>query len=149
MIGRRRFPALPASANRRNALAQIALAVLTEIFRAEHGRMVNMVTINGFVSGADPATGRRNKVFLLAVNVGRHAFTRLELARIDSVSCLEGPRGQLSPRPESLVPVHPTWLAGAVEAYDDSTSTSSSLLEMARSILKIWWQRYSRLWAWR
>jgi hypothetical protein len=114
----------------RNALAQSALAVLAEIFRAEHGRMVNMVTINGFVSGADPATGRRNKVFLRTVNVGRQAFARLELARIDSVSCLEGLRGQLSSRPESLVRVHPTRLAVAVESYDDSTSTSSSLLEM-------------------
>jgi restriction system protein len=114
----------------RNALAQSALAVLAEIFRAEHGRMVNVVTINGFVSGADPATGRRNKVFLLTVNVGRQAFARLELARIDSVSCLEGLRGQLSSRPESLVPVHPTRLAVAVESYDDSASTSSSLLEM-------------------
>ena len=114
----------------RNVLAQSALAVLAEIFRAEHGPMVHTATINGFVSGSDPATGRRSKVFLLTVSVGRHAFGRLELAKIDPVSCVEGLRGQLSPRPESLVPVHPARLASAAESYDDPGGVSSSLLEM-------------------
>jgi hypothetical protein len=86
-------------------------------------------TAQGF-RGSDPATGRRSKVFLLTVNVGRHAFGRLEPARIDPVSCVEGLRGQLSPRPENLIPVHPARLASAAESYDDSGGVSSSLLEM-------------------
>jgi restriction system protein len=116
----------------RNALAQSALAVLIEIFRADHGRVVSDATVNGFVSAADPATGRRSKVFLLTVTAGRMAFTHLDLARVDPVSCLERLQGQLSPRPENLVPVHPFQLAGAPvsEPSDDVGTGLSDLLTL-------------------
>jgi restriction system protein len=91
----------------RNALAQSALVVMVEIFRADRGGFVNTVTVNGFVSGADPATGRRKKVFLLTATVTRGVFDHLDLFQVDPASCLEGLRGQFSPRPESLEPVHP------------------------------------------
>ena len=82
----------------KSALAQSALAVFAEIFRADYGRLVNTGTVNGFVSSADPVTGRRSKVFLLTATVARSAFSHLDLTRVDPVSCLEGLRGQLSPR---------------------------------------------------
>jgi restriction system protein len=113
----------------RNALAQSALAVLAEIFRADHSRVVSNATVNGFVSAADPATGRRSKVFLLTVTAGRAAFTHLDLSRVDPISCLEGLRGQLSPRPENLIPVHPVQLAAAAasEPSDDGAGQSDLL----------------------
>jgi restriction system protein len=91
----------------RNALAQSALAVVGEIFRVDYSRVVSDATVNGFVNAADPATGRRSKVFVLTVTAARAGFTHLDLSQVDPVSCLEGLRGQLSPRPEDLKPVHP------------------------------------------
>jgi restriction system protein len=116
----------------RNALAQSALAILAEIFRTDDGRLVKTATVNGFVTCPDPATGRRSKVFLLTVTVGRTAFGHLDLSRVDPVSCLEGLRGQLSPRLESLVPVHPFHLAKADESdqSDDGSTGLSDLLAL-------------------
>lgn len=116
----------------RNALAQSALAVLAEIFRADHSRVVSNATVNGFVNTADPATGRRSKVFLLTVTAARAAFTRLDLSRVDPASCLEGLRGQLSPRPENFTPVHPVQLAAAAasEPSDDIGAGQSDLLTL-------------------
>jgi len=116
----------------RNVLAQSALAVLAETFRADHSRLVSTATVSGFVSGVDPATGRRSKVFLLTVTAGRAAFTRLDLSRVDPVSCLEGLRGQLSPRPENLAPVHSFQLTAAAvnEPSDDAGTELSDLLAM-------------------
>jgi restriction system protein len=116
----------------RNALAQSALAVIAEIFRADRTRLVSTVTVNGFVSGADPAAGRRSKVFLLTVTAGRPVFGHLDLARVDPVSCLEGLPGQFSPRPETLAPVRPGQLAAAPAAdlHDEAGATRASLLDM-------------------
>ena len=115
----------------RNALAQSALAVIAEIFRADRTRLVSTVTVNGFVSGADPATGRRSKVFLLTATAGRPAFGHLDLARVDPVSCLEGLPGQFSPRPETLAPVRPVRLAApAADLHDEAGATQASLLDM-------------------
>jgi restriction system protein len=116
----------------KKVLAQSALAVMAEIFRADRGRLVNTVTLNGFVSCADPATGRRSKVFLLTVGVGRSAFGRLDLARVDPVSCLEGLNGQLSARPENLVPVHTVRLASAAvsEPPDEADAMQLNLMDL-------------------
>jgi len=116
----------------RNVLAQSALAVMAEIFRADHARLVSTVTVNGFVSCADPATGRRSKAFLLTATAERPAFGHLDLARADPVSCLEGLPGQLSPRPENLAPVHPGRLAAAPAAdlADEDHTTHGSLLDL-------------------
>ena len=94
--------------------------------------MVDTATINGFVPGADPATGRRSKVFLLTVTAARAAFTRLDLSRVDPASCLEGLRGQLSPRPENFTPVHPVQLAAAAasEPSDDIGAGQADLLTL-------------------
>jgi restriction system protein len=116
----------------RKVLAQSALAVMAEIFRADHTRLVSTVTVNGFVSCADPATGRRGKTFLLTATVGRPAFGHLDLARVDPVSCLEGLPGQLSPRPESLAPVHPARLTTtpATDLADEDGATQGNLLDL-------------------
>lgn len=116
----------------RNALAQSALAVVAEIFRVDYSRVVSNATVNGFVNAADPATGRRSKVFLLTVTAARTGFTHLDLTRVDPVSCLEGLRGQLSQKPEDLKPVHPVHLAAALagEASDDSGAGQSDLLTL-------------------
>ena len=116
----------------RNALAQSALAVVGEIFRVDYSRVVSDATVNGFVNAADPATGRRSKVFVLTVTAARAGFTHLDLSRVDPVSCLEGLRGQLSPRPEDLKPVHPVHLAAASasEPSDDIGAGQSDLLTL-------------------
>ena len=116
----------------REALAQSALAVMAEIFRADRTRLVSTVTVNGFVSGTDPATGRRSRVFLLTATAGRPAFGHLDLARVDPVSCLEGLPGQFSPRPESLAPVRPVRLAAApvTDLADDASHAQPSLLDL-------------------
>jgi restriction system protein len=51
---------------------------------------------------------------------------------VDPVSCLEGLRGQLSPRPEDLKPVHPVHLAAASasEPSDDIGAGQSDLLTL-------------------
>jgi restriction system protein len=112
-------------------LAQSALAVLSEIFRADHGRLVSTATVNGYVTSTDPATGRRSRVFLLTASAGRQALSRIDLARVDPVSCLEGLRGQLSSRPENLAPVHPVRLASVSnDSSDDAGAAQPALLEL-------------------
>jgi len=116
----------------RQLLAQGALAVLVQAFRADQGRLVSSATVNGFVSHADPVTGRRAKAFLVTVMADRHSFARLDLAKVDPISCLEGLKGQLSPRPETLAAVRPVRLAAAsgTEPTDEAGSQDADLMGM-------------------
>jgi restriction system protein len=66
------------------------------------------------------------------VTAARAGFTHLDLSQVDPVSCLEGLRGQLSPRPEDLKPVYPVHLAAASasEPSDDIGAGQSDLLTL-------------------
>jgi restriction system protein len=117
----------------RGVLAQCGLAVLAEVLRIDVRRLARTVTVNGFVSRPDPATGRRAKEFVLTVTAGRPDLSRIDLARADPVACLEGLHGQLSPRPEQLAPVHPARLAAAAGGGppdSDGGGVGESLLDM-------------------
>ncbi|MDH6136726.1 restriction system protein [Kitasatospora sp. MAA4] len=119
--------ARPAAERRRlyrEVLAQSALRVLHELFRADREeQQLASVALSGFVDGVDPATGRQAERVLLAVNVGRADFSVVELNRVAPVDCLEGLGGRLSARPDRLEEVRAERLPEPVEpaaaAYPD------------------------------
>lgn len=92
----------------REVLAQCVLLVLHELFAADEPGALESVTLNGFVDGHDPTTGRPGPVYLATVMAARSTFRGLHLAQVDACSCLsDALRGQLSARPDQLTPVRP------------------------------------------
>ncbi|WP_404197904.1 restriction endonuclease [Streptomyces tauricus] len=90
----------------RDVLAQCMLLVLHELFAADELGALESVTLNGFVDGHDPTTGRPGQIFLATVMASRSSFRDLHLAQVEAGSCLsDALRGQLSARPDQLVPV--------------------------------------------
>ncbi|MGW3208783.1 restriction endonuclease [Streptomyces sp. NPDC001135] len=93
----------------REVLAQCMLLVLHELFAADEPGALESVTLNGFVDGHDPATGRPGRICLATVMAPRSTFRDLHLAQVDAGSCLaDALRGQLSARPDQLTPVRPS-----------------------------------------
>ncbi|MBQ0846824.1 restriction endonuclease [Streptomyces sp. BH-SS-21] len=90
----------------RDVLAQCMLLVLHELFAADELGALEAVTLNGFVDGHDPTTGRPGQIFLATVMAARSSFRELHLAQVEAGSCLsDALRGQLSARPDQLTPV--------------------------------------------
>ncbi|MCI3935138.1 restriction endonuclease [Streptomyces sp. AN091965] len=90
----------------RDVLAQCLLLVLHDLFAADEHGALESVALNGFVDDHDPATGRQTEIFLATVMAPRSTFTQMRLEQVDAVSCLaDGLRGQLTARPDQLVPV--------------------------------------------
>ncbi|MGW5129347.1 restriction endonuclease [Streptomyces sp. NPDC004069] len=92
----------------REVLAQCALLVLHELFAADEPGALESVTLNGFVDGHDPTTGRPGHIHLVTVMAPRSTFGDLHLAQVDAGSCLaDALHGQLSARPDQLTAVRP------------------------------------------
>ncbi|MFI0941300.1 restriction endonuclease [Streptomyces sp. NPDC021020] len=101
-------PATQRRALYRDLLAQCVLLALRDLFAADEPGALESVALTGYVDGHDPVTGRRSQLHLASVTATRADFERLGLARVSAVDCLvEGLRGQLSARPEQLVPIRP------------------------------------------
>ncbi|MER5865353.1 restriction endonuclease [Kitasatospora sp. NPDC002040] len=115
----------------REVLAQCALRVLAELFRADRGGLLASVVLNGYVEGTDPASGRDEQRYLLAVTVRQEDFRAVALDRVAPVDCLvDGLRGRLSARPEKLEPVPTTRLAGEIAEYREAGEDEPDLFEM-------------------
>ncbi|WP_326846120.1 restriction endonuclease [Streptomyces kaniharaensis] len=100
-------PATERKALYREVLAQTALRVAAELFRADRDGMLDSVVLNGFVRGIDPATGRESERFLSTLTASRADFAGLALDRVAPVECFQGLGGTLSARPERLDEVKP------------------------------------------
>ncbi|MEW1826525.1 restriction endonuclease [Streptomyces sp. NPDC088196] len=99
----------------RELLAQCMLLVLHQLFAADEPGALESVTLNGFVDGHDPTTGRPGHMYLATVMASRSDFLGLHLAQVDAGSCLaDALRGQLSARPDQLTPVRPSRLPAEV-----------------------------------
>ncbi|MFJ2778592.1 restriction endonuclease [Kitasatospora sp. NPDC087315] len=107
-------PATERKALYREVLAQSALRVVAELFRADRDGLLDSVVLNGFVRGIDPATGREAERFLSTVTVSRAEFAALALDRVAAVECFQGLGGTLSARPERLDEVRPDRLPETV-----------------------------------
>ncbi len=100
-------PATERKALYRGVLAQSALRVVAEVFRADRDGLLDSVVVNGFVPGIDPATGREAERFVSTLTAARAGFAGLALDRVDPVECFLGLGGRLSARPERLDEVRP------------------------------------------
>ncbi|MFF7990827.1 restriction endonuclease [Kitasatospora xanthocidica] len=100
-------PATERKALYRQVLAQSALRVVAEVFRADRDGLLDSVVLNGFVLGIDPATGREAERFVSSLTATRAGFAGLALDRVDALECFQGLGGRLSARPERLDEVRP------------------------------------------
>ncbi|MFJ8472625.1 restriction endonuclease [Kitasatospora sp. NPDC094011] len=107
-------PATERKALYREVLAQSALRVAVELFRADRDGLLDSVVLNGFVLGIDPATGREAERFLSTLTAARAEFAGLALDRVAPVECFQGLGGKLSARPERLDEVKPDRLPETV-----------------------------------
>ncbi|MFJ5233880.1 restriction endonuclease [Kitasatospora sp. NPDC088391] len=104
----------------REVLAQCALRVLAEVFRADRDGLVAKVGLNGVVVAPDPATGLEGDRCLVAVEVDRETFAGLALDRVAPLDCLvDALGGRLSARPEKAETVPPVPGASTYEVPED------------------------------
>jgi restriction system protein len=88
-------------------VAAVALRTVHEVFEADQGNHLAVVTFNGFVQTVDPTTGRDVRPHLVSVRVTRERFDELNLGRIDKRACLRNLGAKVSPRPEEQQAVKP------------------------------------------
>ncbi|PBC77336.1 restriction system protein [Streptomyces sp. TLI_235] len=106
----------------REVVAQCALRVLAEAFRADTEGLLASVVVNGVVEAVDPATGREESRCLVSVATERADFLALDLERVAAVDCLEEAlHGRLSARPDrpEAVRPHATGAPAAAAPADD------------------------------
>lgn len=107
-------------------LRQTALRVVHEVLEADRRALVHTVVLNGYVSGADPATGRQVRHCLVALATSRERFLDVDLSRVDTAACLAHLEARISKDPTKLQAVESIVLDGALQA-DATLDTESDV----------------------
>lgn len=88
-----------------NAVAQVALRTLHEVFEADRVGRIQTIALTVRTSAHDPGTGRMNDVPLIAVATDRSTFEHLDLSNVVPIKTLEFLNASVSKNPWGLVPI--------------------------------------------
>jgi len=77
------------------------------MYKADQGDYIVEIIFNGFVISINPYTKRKDRVCLINLKLEKSIFTNLNLQNIGKHLCLLNLDGQISSKPEELLPIHP------------------------------------------
>ena len=89
------------------ALFQVALRTLYELFDADINDNLSLVVFNGYVNSIDPATGKKQMACILSIQANKEEFTQLNLANVEPKACFNNLKGISSAKLYSLTPIAP------------------------------------------
>lgn len=90
-----------------DVVAAVTLRTMHELFKADQGGHVQVLTFNGLVEAVDPATGQAVRPCLVSARATRDRFMEINLSRVEKKACLRNLGAQVSSRPDELQPVKP------------------------------------------
>jgi len=91
----------------RDIVASITLRTLHELFEADQGDALALITFNGMVNTRDPANGHEIQVPIVSMRVAKREFLCLRLENVDKLACLQNLGAQISSRPDELQAIKP------------------------------------------
>ena len=102
--------AMPQTQRRRlyaSVLAQISLRAIHEVFTADRTKTIDSIAFDGYASGINPSSGQPGRFCLVALNITRRQFERLDLRNVEPRACLKDLDARLSSKPDQLLAVPP------------------------------------------
>ena len=108
-----------------DALYQISLRVLSELFAHDDARALNLIGFNGWVRSLDKATGNIAHHCVMSIRVKRDAFTAINLANVDPKACFKNLKGLASSKLFEPKPVQPLALIDSTLNRHDASNTAS------------------------
>jgi restriction system protein len=90
-----------------DVIASVTLRTIHEVFEADQGDQVQVVTFSGYVDTIDPATGLDVQKYVVSTRATKAEFSQLNLKRIDKLVCLRNMGARVSPQPLEQQAVKP------------------------------------------
>jgi restriction system protein len=128
-----------------NAIAQICIRTIHEIFEAVYIDRLDFVVFNGWVEGIDSKTGNTFNNCIVSVQAEKKHFESLNLKNIKPLDCLKGLKGLVASEFINLAPVKPIM---NMNKNDKRIIQSDSVIEEiggATNLAEIEWQKFEVL----
>jgi restriction system protein len=90
-----------------NAIYQISLRTLHELFEADAANALHAIIFNGWVNSINKATGKSENKCIVSIQAPKEVFLEIELGNVDPKACFKSLKGVASTKLASLTPIQP------------------------------------------
>lgn len=114
------------------AIYQITLRTLHELFEADVADTLTAIVLNGLVTAVDKTTGNNTTTCILSIQVKKEEFLKINLANVDPKACFKALKGVGSSKLHGMTAVAPILNISRedsrfVDSYDVADSLDSSV----------------------
>ena len=127
------------------ALYQICLRTLSELFEADAVNALGSVSFNGWVKSVDKATGKDTNVCILSVQVEKEALRARSLQNVDPKACFKALKGVGSSKLHSLTPVAPVLGISREDSRFVASHEVANLLNEGVNLAAMDWEDFEHL----
>jgi len=121
-----------------DALYQVCLRVLSELFAHDDTRALDLIGFNGWVRCLDKATGNIAHHCVMSIRVKRDAFMTINLANVDPKACFKNLNGLASSKLFEPKPVQPlASLDSTVNRFNSSNTATWDAYEDRDNLIAI------------
>lgn len=89
------------------ALYQISLRSVHELFEADSANAIDIITFNGRVNFINKANGKKETACILSLQAGKKEFSDIDLANVEAKACFNALKGVGSSKLYGLTPIQP------------------------------------------
>ncbi|TVX99053.1 restriction endonuclease [Cohnella terricola] len=105
------------------SMYKITLRTIHELIEADAANAIDAISINGWVSAMNRATGKEENNCILSIQVKKNEFLEIDLANVDPKICFKSLKGVAGSKLSALTPVKPILQINKtdkrfVESYD-------------------------------
>lgn len=90
-----------------NAIYQITLRTIHELFEADAANALQAIIFNGWVNSINKATGKSENKCIVSIQALKKGFMEIELGNVDPKACFKNLKGVASTKLASLAPIQP------------------------------------------
>jgi restriction system protein len=127
------------------ALLQLTLRTIHEVFEGDYAGHCALVVFNGIVEDVDRATGKDFRACILSCQAERDEFEAIDLARVDPRACFRALKGLSGSRLASMQPVRPLRVLDKEDPRFIEAEGVLEGLEADQNLMTMEWQDFEIL----
>lgn len=128
-----------------NAIYEIALRTIHELFEADEANALDFIVFNGWVSMINKANGKKENNCILSLQTNKSEFQEIDLSNIDAKACFKSLKGVSGNKLLNIVPIQPLLQVNKNDKRFVSSYDVAHKLDEGTNLAAMSWEDFEHL----
>ena len=150
VASRKEIKAVPRPQNQINALYdsliyQLTLRTIHELFEADQGKVLDLITFNGWVDFINKSNGKQEHSCIVSLQTRKEEFEDINLALVDPKQCFKSLKGVGSSKLYGLAPVKPILVIEKNDSRIRDSYDVANTIDDSMNLAEMDWEDFEHL----